>query len=128
FGDEAEAATRLFYETFQRDHLSGLAPRPGAVEALAALAARKELWLGVVSNKTGRFLRREAEHLGWTSHFRQLVGALDAVRDKPALEPVVMALAGSGLEPGPHVWFVGDTDIDMVCAHNAGCTALLIRD
>ncbi|MEX2628604.1 MAG: HAD family hydrolase [Tistlia sp.] len=128
FGDDTEAATELFYETFARDHLKGLAPRRGAPETLAALAAREGLWLGVVSNKTGRYLRQEAEHLGWNGHFRQLVGALDAVRDKPARDPVVMALSGSGLEPGPAVWFVGDTDIDMLCARNAGCTGLLIRD
>lgn len=128
FGDRAEAATELFYETFARDHLKGLAPRAGAAEALGALAARGDLWLGVVSNKTGRYLREEAEHLGWHGHFRRVVGALDAARDKPAVDPVVMALAGSGLEPGPAVWFVGDTDIDMRCARNARCTALLIRD
>lgn len=128
FGDDTEAATELFYETFARDHLQGLAPRAGAPEALAALAGRGDLWLGVVSNKTGRYLREEAEHLGWSRHFRQVVGALDAARDKPAPDPVVMALAGSGLDLGPQVWFVGDTDIDMLCARNAGCTGLLIRD
>ena len=128
FGEDAEAATELFYETFARDHLKGLAPRSGAPEALASLAARGDLWLGVVSNKTGRYLRQEAEHLGWSPHFRHVVGALDAPRDKPAPDPVLMALEGSGLQPGPEVWFVGDTDIDMLCARNAGCTGLLIRD
>lgn len=127
FGEDTEAATELFYETFARDHLEGLAARPGAGEALAELAAR-DLWLGVVSNKTGRYLRQETAHLGWDGHFRRVVGALDAVRDKPSPEPVIMALEGSGLEPGPDVWFVGDTDIDMLCARNAGCTAVLIRD
>lgn len=128
FGDETEAATELFYETFARDHLQGLAPRGGAADALVRLAAREDLWLGVVSNKTGRYLREEAEHLGWSGHFGRIVGALDAARDKPAPDPVVMALDGSGLRLGPEVWFVGDTDIDMLCAHNAGCTGLLIRD
>jgi phosphoglycolate phosphatase len=34
--------------------------------------------LGVVSNKRGYLLRREAAHLGWMSLFHRLVGANDA--------------------------------------------------
>ena len=48
--------------------------------------------------------------------------------DKPAVAPVEMALAGSGVARGPDVWFVGDTDIDMTCAVNAGCYTVLLRD
>ena len=47
--------------------------------------------------------------------------------DKPAVAPVEMALAGSGVSRGADVWFVGDTDIDMICAVNAGCTPILLR-
>ena len=95
---------------------------------LAELAATDGLILGVVSNKTGRFLRAEAESLGWTPLFHRLVGATDAPRDKPARDPVDLALAESGLVAGPDVWFVGDTDIDLLCAVTAGCTPVLIRE
>jgi phosphoglycolate phosphatase len=84
-------------------------------------------YLAVVSNKRGDLLRREAEALGWQKHFRRLVGATDAALDKPAVEAVHLALDGSGLAAGPEVWFVGDTDVDMVCAHNAGCVPVLLR-
>ena len=47
--------------------------------------------------------------------------------DKPAVEPVDLALAESGIARGPDVWFVGDTDIDMHCAVNAGCLPVLVR-
>jgi phosphoglycolate phosphatase len=128
FGERAPEATRLFYEVFQRDHLIHLRERDGAGAMLADLAAREELLLGVVSNKTGKYLRTEAEHLGWTPHFHRLVGATDAARDKPARDPVDLALQESGLAAGPDVWFVGDTDIDLQCAVGAGCTPVLIRD
>ncbi len=128
FGARAEDATRLFYETFERDHLAHLRERPGAGEMLAQLAGRDDLLLGVVSNKTGRYLRLEAERLGWEAHFHRLVGATDAPRDKPARDPVDLALAGSGLAAGPEVWFVGDTDVDLQCAVAAGCTPVLIRE
>jgi phosphoglycolate phosphatase len=43
------------------------------------------------------------------------------------VEAVDLALNGSGIVAGPEVWFVGDTDVDMVCAHNADCVAVLLR-
>jgi phosphoglycolate phosphatase len=84
------------------------------------------LYLGVVSNKRGDLLRREAAHLGWDRHFGRLVGAGDAPQDKPAVAPVDMALEGSGIERGPLVWFVGDSPLDIDCARNAGCVAVLL--
>lgn len=127
FGDRWEEARDFFYATFRAIHLDHLKPLPGA-EALLAGLAEQDLWLAVVSNKNGAFLRLEAERLGWTSYFGRLVGATDATEDKPSAAPVQMALAGSGIEPGDQVWFVGDALIDMHCAVNAGCVPMLVRE
>ena len=127
FGDRAPEAMDIFYTTFEADHLENLRERDGAEAMLRSLAATEDLYLAVVSNKVGRILRREADHLEWTGYFSRIVGAGDAARDKPAVEAVDLALAGSGLVPGPEVWFVGDTDIDMQCAANAGCRRILVR-
>jgi phosphoglycolate phosphatase len=126
FGDRWQEAQRIYYDSFEAAHLERLREMPGAGTMLAELAAAG-LYLGVVSNKQGRFLRAEAEHLDWTRHFGRLVGATDAPRDKPAVDPVDMALAGSGVARGPEVWFVGDADIDLACAVNAGCVPVLLR-
>lgn len=127
FGDRWEEARDVFYGRFREIHLDRLAVRPGAQDLLESLAA-KGVYLAVVSNKMGDHLRREAAHLGWSGHFARLVGATDAALDKPDIAPVRMALAGSGVEPGGSVWFVGDTEIDMECAQNAGCVPVLIRE
>ncbi len=127
FGDDWEKARDIFYERFREIHLEMLVTLPGSEELIRALA-QKNVYLGVVSNKSGDHLRREAVHLGWDALFGRLVGATDAVRDKPAIEPVNMALEGSGIAPGRDVWFVGDTGIDMQCAHNANCVPILIRE
>ena len=102
-------------------------PIDGAQEMLEILS-QLGIYMGVVSNKKGDFLRLEAEHLGWDRFFGAMVGALDADRDKPAADPVDLALGTSGIARGPRVWFAGDTDIDMECAYNAGCTPVLVRD
>lgn len=127
FGARAEEATAVFYRTYEADHLSQLRALPGAEAMLRTLAAADDLLLGVVSNKRGHLLRKEAVELGWDRYFGPLVGANDAEKDKPAREVVDFALAGSGIAAGPEVWFVGDTDIDVLCAHNSGCTAILVR-
>ena len=126
FGERAKEAGRIFSDHFASRHLSELREMPGAGDLLRQLAA-SGIYLGIVSNKRGRFLRLEADHLGWTGHFTRLVGAADAPEDKPAVAPVDLALAGSGIGRGPTVWFVGDADIDMLCAVNAGCFPVLLR-
>jgi len=126
FGDSWEDASRIFYDAFERLHIEHLKPQDGAGEMLAALHDHGA-WLGVVSNKTGRYLRQEAAHLGWDAYFARLVGAGDAPRDKPAEDPVHLALSGSEVVAGETVWFVGDAGIDMEIAHRTGCLPVLLH-
>jgi phosphoglycolate phosphatase len=98
---------------------------PGAAEALLAAAP----WpLGVVSNKAGRYLRAEVVHLGWAPYFGPVIGAGDASADKPDPAPILMALEQLGFGPGPDVWYLGDTALDMRAARAAGVTAVLVGD
>jgi phosphoglycolate phosphatase len=125
FGAEWERARDIFYATLQAEHLAHVTPMPGAAEALAAGASWPQ---GVVSNKTGRYLRAEVAHLGWTAHFGAVVGAGDASADKPDPAPILLALERLGYAPGPSVWYLGDTALDMQSARAAGVTAVLVGD
>lgn len=127
FGDRWLEAGRIFYERFAARHLETLTPLPGAENLLSELH-RSGVALAVVSNKKGDYLREEAARLGWEPWFHRLVGAFDAARDKPAIEPVLLALEDTGIAPGDAVWFVGDADIDLACATNAGCVPVLLRN
>jgi len=126
FGDAWSEAAGVFYARYREIHMSQLVPLPGSEEMLQTLHEQR-VFLAVVSNKTGEYLRLEAEHLGWDRFFTNLVGSKDAPRDKPAADPVHMALSGSGFEPGNDIWFVGDADIDLECAINTGCLPILVR-
>lgn len=127
FGDEWERARDIFYKRFRAIHLERLEKLPAADELLSHLS-ESGMFLAVVSNKNGDHLRKEAEHLGWTKYFTRFVGATDAEIDKPSRIPVDLALSESGIQAGSDVWFVGDTDIDMQCARNAGCVSVLVRE
>src|SRR5262245_52054407 len=74
FGADWERARDIFLAELRARHLQHVNPMPGAAEALAAGAAWPQ---GVVSNKNGRFLRAEVQHLGWNHHFGAVVGAGD---------------------------------------------------
>jgi phosphoglycolate phosphatase len=127
FGERWEEAREIYLDRFRSIHLDRLTALPGR-EAMLRSLADTGIFLGVVSNKTGALLRREVDRLGWSELFRSVVGAGDAAADKPACEPVHLALSESGVLPGEQVWFVGDTAVDMECAENSGCIGVLLGD
>jgi phosphoglycolate phosphatase len=123
FGEQWEHARDLFYATLELEHLKHVQPMEGAADALVAGAAFPQ---AVVSNKTGRFLRAEVEHLGWTAHFGAVIGAGDASADKPDPAPIHLALDRLGRVASESVWYLGDTALDMQSARAAGVTAVLV--
>jgi phosphoglycolate phosphatase len=125
FGERWEEARRIYLDAFRAIHLERLRPLPGSGEMLQRLADCN-IFLGVVSNKTGTLLRREAEGLGWSTLFGALVGAGDAILDKPHAAPVALALEPSGIPASDAVWLVGDTEVDIECAYNSGCVPVLL--
>ena len=126
FGERRDEALALFYRNFEAVHAEEVRPLRGADDLLAGLNSHG-IPVCVVSNKNGRYLRAEAERLGWTRKFVRLVGAADAPRDKPDTAPVRLALAETGVRPGPGVWFVGDSSVDLQCAHLASCVPILLQ-
>jgi len=127
FGERWKEAEKIFYARFEEAHIEKLKPKVGASEMLEELR-RQGFYLAIVSNKTGRYLRKECEHLGWSDYFTHIVGATDAERDKPDPEPLRKALEGSGHNLGRDVWYVGDADIDLECANNGACVPVLVRE
>ena len=121
FGARWEEAREVYFGTFLRVHLEKLAIMPQAVEMLEYLR-NTGVFMGVVSNKTGKYLREEVTYLGWDKYFDTVIGATDAPTDKPTAAPLLLALKDSGIEPDARVWMVGDAITDIECAFNAGCT------
>ena len=124
FGDDWDLARQHYLTAFEAIHLDRLRAFAGAEAMLEALHGAG-IHLALVSNKTGRILRREVASLGWDRYFGMVVGAGDAAFDKPHRAPVDLALEGSGIAPGEDVWFVGDTATDLECARNAECVPVL---
>lgn len=126
YGERWQEAREVYYRSYEQVHLDALTEIRGAADFLKA-AAKSGVYMGVVSNKTGRYLRKESTHIGWDKYFGRLVGSQDAAKDKPEIDPVLLALHSSGLKPNADVWFIGDAAIDVVCANNAGMTSVLVH-
>jgi phosphoglycolate phosphatase len=126
FGGGWERARDIFYAAVRSTHLEVLRPMPDAEALLRQAAAMAPL--AVLSNKAGPLLRAEAAHLGWVPFFRALVGAGDAVADKPDPRPMRIACAACGVPAGEAVWYVGDNALDMQAARQAGCVPVLLGD
>lgn len=127
FGEAWHDAADVFYGRYRDIHINQLRPLPGAEDMLKQLHA-KSIYMSVVSNKLGDYLRAEVKYLEWGSYLDNLIGAGDAAHDKPASDPVHLALAGSELIPDSSIWFVGDANIDLQCGTLAGCTPILLRE
>ena len=124
--DKWETADKFYYARFYELVSHNARVHDYAEDMLKAFKAHG-IFLAVVSNKRGELLRRDAAKLGFDGYFGNIIGAGDAAADKPDPAPVIMALAGSGIAPGPDVWFIGDSYMDMRCALNANCTPVLIE-
>lgn len=126
FGDRWEEARDLFYQAFEAVHLQNLTPATGADDLLSHFKTHA-IPQAIVSNKQGQYLRTEAAHLNWQHFFHALAGAGDTTRDKPSPDPVHHVLQGLEIAPGPSIYFLGDTSVDMEIAHATGLTPVLIH-
>ena len=126
FGKKSEQALKFFYEAFERFQLETLKVLNGAEELIKVLS-ENEIYLAIVSNKNGDHLRKEVIELGWSGYFQKVVGASDAIEDKPSIEPVKMALKSAGLGSNSIIWFVGDSVLDLQCATISGCVPILLE-
>lgn len=127
FGDRWQEAADVFYQYIRTNHLTTLKSLIFAEDLLKQLS-NAGILLGIVSNKNGDLLRAECRHLGWSDYFVNVIGAEDALKDKPAADPLFLCLEGTDIKPSLDTWYVGDAPTDLECAKNAGVTGILIKD
>ncbi len=61
--------------------------------------------------------------------FLSCIGAGQAARDKPAADPLMLALDRSGIDIDlSQLWYVGDTVTDLEVSAAAGCRSILLLD
>ena len=127
FGEHWQDAAQTFYKSFEKLHLKKLKPMPYAEEMLSSVLRIVPI-LGVISNKTGVYLRKEVVHLNWCDYFVDVIGAGDAEKDKPNSAPVNLFRKNNLSKNEQVIWYVGDSEIDIATANSSGCVSILIND
>ena len=128
FGKDWEEAGEIYTECYRANHLQKMLLLPNAKEFIEVLASKNILQF-VVSNKMGNSLRKEVKNMQLDHLFFAIIGACDAIADKPSKHPAELALLGCDLDPKQDIiWFIGDTIADIECAVNAGCQPILYCD
>lgn len=126
FGDGWEKAKEFYFNAFIACHLDEISLLPDALETIKALSFL-DAHIAIVSNKTGKHLRNELQHLGISEYFDEIIGATDAARDKPYPEPLLMALEKTIIHEKDYgtVWMIGDSVTDIEAAFNTGVVPVL---
>ena len=102
----------------QPDHQEAL--YEGISAAVAALAARSDLVLGIATGKSKRGVARLLAQEGWEGHFVTIQTA-DDHPSKPHPSMILRAMAETGAAPHETI-MIGDTTYDMEMALNAAAS------
>ena len=122
---EFEATFATFRQYYMQHSLNTTRPYDGIPEILAALKA-KGCHLAVVSNKM-MAATQELCHYFFSDTIEVAIGENEAagIRKKPAPDTVFAALKELGVEKDSAV-YVGDSDVDIATARNAGLPCISV--
>ena len=122
--DKAMAQARAVYEKYyavtyrQTDHCYD-----GIPEVLSAL--KREYRLAILSNKQQDYVERLNEQLFPGGMFALAVGAKNGIPGKPAPDSMRLLLRELGFST-EEVIYVGDSDVDLLTARNAGTDCVCV--
>ncbi len=109
-----------FFLAYYREHmLDNTVTYPGVREGLAQLA---RLPMAILTNKPVRFSRLIIEGLGLASYFQYIYGGNSFETKKPDPQGTQVLLRDFGAAPR-EAMIVGDSEIDVLTARNAGTWA-----
>ncbi|HEV2490491.1 MAG TPA: HAD-IA family hydrolase [Candidatus Acidoferrales bacterium] len=117
--EEVERGMAYFLEYYRAHMLDNTVPYPGVREALEKFAGRQ---LAVLTNKPVNFSRAILKGLGMMEYFRYVYGGNSFEKKKP--DPMGLNTLLRELAAGPReAMMVGDSDVDIQTARNAGTWA-----
>jgi phosphoglycolate phosphatase len=97
----------------------------GVLQALALLREHG-LRLACVTNKPREFTLPLLERMGLTAQLDAIVGGDEVPHRKPHPALLYEACARLGV-PVARAWMIGDSENDLLAAHAAGCSAILVE-
>lgn len=112
----------IFLKHYEEKKLEETRPYPGVIEGLRALAASATP-MAVLSNKPAKLSVQILEGLGLGQYFRGIFGGDSFNTKKPDPSGALAVLKGLGVT-AKEAAMVGDSDVDVQTARNAGMLAV----
>ena len=119
-----DSALTTYEDEYSKCYANDTYPFEGIPEALGGLKERK-IRLGVLSNKQDKFVRAITEKLFGKKLFKFTLGNRDDLPKKPSPEGALLVAKTLGARPENCI-FVGDSDVDVKTAHNAGMLSIAV--
>lgn len=119
-----DSALATYEDEYSKCYANDTYPFDGIPEALGGLKERK-IRLGVLSNKQDKFVRALTEKLFGKKLFKCTLGNRDDLPKKPNPEGALLVAKALGAKPENCI-FVGDSDVDVKTAHNAGMLSIAV--
>ncbi len=116
------AVKQAFNEHYAKHYMDCTAPYEGIEPMLQALKL-KAIRFCVVTNKPHEFAVELIRHMFGDNCFEAVMGATDELSKKPSPEGVRKCMGKLFLNPHECV-YIGDSDVDVMTAHNAGLKAI----
>lgn len=110
------------FQSYYADHCKDFTTAYDGLEELLTNLSENHILTAVISNKPNVFVPEILKKLYPDHHFLCAWGQQEGVPRKPSPEALEKLIADSGLYKS-EVLYVGDSDVDVIFAHNAGVKA-----
>lgn len=121
--EERGRALKFFLEYYETHKMDTTCPYPGVADTLESLAS---VPMAVLTNKPVRISIRILKAMGLVKHFRAIYGGNSFETKKPDPLGANTILREVGVEPKAAM-LVGDSDVDVQTARNAGMMAAAVN-
>lgn len=122
-GDDFEVVFQTFRTHYVAHCLDTTQPYPGIMHLLETLKS-KQIKMAIVSNKLDPAVQELAERF-FKGYIGSAVGESKTVRRKPNPDAVIKAMHDLGAT-ADHTIYVGDSEVDLETAQNAGLPCALV--
>lgn len=122
--DKVDEALEYYFNHFLMQEIPPKAVLPGARELLYLIRKRFNLPIVAITNSEEFMAKKILRDLNTLDKLDYIIGVRDDFKPKPDPQMLLKALEFISLDPGPHVWFIGDRPTDTECARNTNCTAV----
>lgn len=125
-GEEiADSAVTYYFEHFLKKAIAQDVLILGAKELLYLVKKRFKLPIIALTNCEEFLAIKILNDLNMFQLFDQVIGIVDDPSlKKPNTHLLFKAFKNMNIQPGPHIWFVGDLATDTQCARDANCTSI----